>query len=237
MTTTPDVVYILAKKSQYEELRYSLRSLRNIPHGKVFIAGACPEWAQNVIHVPVDRVAGETRYQNAERNWYGALTHPELSDDYITMNDDFYIMRPIDAIEYYHDGSLREYLKVLTERGATHPNYLNAMQITLDILRSHGIADPNGYLLHVPMIMNKQKRLELHDMFVNQIEHGEILLMRTLYGNLYDVGGTHMHDVKFLDGNFDHDLPFLSTNDPGFKYEAIGDFIRDTFSEKSEYER
>jgi hypothetical protein len=34
------------------ELRYSLRSLRNFPRGRVFIAGFKPSWVKNVTHIP-----------------------------------------------------------------------------------------------------------------------------------------------------------------------------------------
>jgi len=236
MTTTPDVVYILKRKSQYEELRYSLRSLRNIPHGKVFIAGACPEWAQNVIHVPVEPISGESRYQNAERNWLGALTHPDLADDFIAMNDDFFIMKPIDELENWHDGDLMDHYKLRVEMGA-HPNYTTAMKIAYDRLRAAGVENPKGYTLHIPMFMNKYKRINLHHMYRHQILCGEIVLIRTYYGNLYELGGKQMLDIKFADDQFTGEETFLSTTDPSFKYERVGELIRETFADKSPYER
>ena len=39
-----DVVYCVKELITNEELRYSLRSLRNLPHRKVWIFGGCPKW-------------------------------------------------------------------------------------------------------------------------------------------------------------------------------------------------
>lgn len=235
--SAPDVVYPLVRKSQYEELRYSLRSLENVPHGRVFIAGAKPDWlSDEVIHIPVPKIAGETRYQNAEKNWRNALSHPDLSEDFIAMNDDFFIMQPMPTIPYYHDGSIDEYIELREKLGDTHENYLNGMRITSELCKQFHVKTPLGYTLHVPMLMNKYKRLALTTMMRDRTDNGEIVLMRTLYGNLFNVGGERIPDVKYYDDSYDETLPFLSTTDPAFKYERLGDFIRAKFPVKSQYE-
>lgn len=234
----PDVVYPLKRKSQYEELRYSLRSLKNVPHGRVFIAGhELPKWAKHVIHIPVTRIKGENGFMNAERNWIAACSHPKLSDDFIAMNDDFFIMKPMDRINAYHDGDLKTYINYRVHLGINE-NYEVAMRSALKFLQEMGIEKPVGYTLHVPMMMNKYKRINLHHMFRYEILRNSIVLMRTLYGNLYSAGGEEMIDVKMIDGREweKYEDPFLSTNDPSFKYEKIGELIRSKFPEKSPYE-
>lgn len=233
-----DVVYPLKKKSQYEELRYSLRSLANIPHGKVYIAGAeFPSWGSDKLgFIPVPRIDGESRFDNAERNWLAACQFLGLSDDFIAMNDDFFIMKPIDEIPEYHNGELEAYMEYRKSLNDTHEVYLTAMQQTIQLLRERGIKQPIGYTLHTPMVMNKHLRLRLHEMFQYELSHSQFLLMKSLYGNLFDVGGEKHRDVKFLSDNFDKDETFLSTSDAMFKHEKLGEFIRDTFPEKSLYE-
>lgn len=234
----PDVVFPLKIKSQYEELRYSLRSLANVPHGRVFVAGAKPEWLTNAIHIPVSpKGPQESRFQNAERNWMAACSHPDLADDFIAMNDDFFILKPVKSIRYYHDGPLQEYLEYRQSLGDTPENYLLAMQTAGDILRDFHVKDPLGYTLHVPMVMNKWHRLALHAMFERQINAGQILLMRTLYGNLFNCGGRRMIDVKFVNDRFSRRSTFLSSNDQSFKNGELGEFIRSKFPNKSPYER
>lgn len=48
-----DILY-LCRPGENLELRYSLRSLRNVPHGRVWIFGDCPDWVTNVnlVHQP-----------------------------------------------------------------------------------------------------------------------------------------------------------------------------------------
>ena len=237
MMNVPDVVYPLKKKSQYEELRYSLRSLKNIPHGRVFIAGVeVPSWAKNVIHIPVERVDGESRFENAERNWLAACNDVRLSQEFIAMNDDMYFMKPLEYLPYYHDGELEGYMKYREQIGDTHENYLIAMQQTMKLLKEWKIERPLGYTLHLPMVMNKFRRIKLHVMFDYELSHGQFLLMKTLYGNLFECGGEQRIDVKYVNNNFDPDETFLSSNDAAFKYEKLGEFIRSKFPEKSPYE-
>lgn len=240
MKRTLDVVYPLKKKSQYEELRYSLRSLKNIQHGKVIIAGAeLPSWLSpnEVIWVPVQQVEGESKFENAERNWLEACKFNGLSDDFIAMNDDFYFMKPVKRLRYYHDGDLSEYIKYREELKDTSDNYMTAMQQTLKLLQEHGIKKPKGYTLHIPMVMNRHLRIKLHKMFEHELSHGQFLLMKTLYANIFDMGGKKHVDVKYHNDNYDADATFLSTNDAVFKHEEMGEFIRSTFSEKSQYEK
>lgn len=233
----PDIVYPLKKKSQYEELRYSLRSLKNIPHGRVFIAGEeLPKWAKNITHIYVRRFDGESGYMNADRNWLEACMNNELSEEFIAMNDDMFFMKPIPELPYYHDGELAGYIKYRESLGDTHENYLIGMKQTLQLLREHGVEKPLGYTLHIPMRMKKSYRLALHGEFAREYNSGQLLLTKTLYGNLFHCFGTQRVDVKFINDNFDPDETFLSTNDPAFKYEKLGHFIRSKFPEKSEYE-
>lgn len=232
----PDVVYPLKSKSQYEELRYSLRSLKNVPHGRVFIAGEkLPDWAKDVTFIHVPRVKGETRFQNAERNWAAACSSPHLSDDFIAMNDDFFIMKPVEEIKPYHEGDLAECIKVRQKYGVSE-NYEVAMIKALDTLRERGIETPLGYILHFPMMMNKHKRQALHYQYKEEIDQGQIMLMRTYYGNIYQVGGEKSIDCKYINNNFDPNMTFLSSNDAAFKYEKYGEFIRSNFPKKSAYE-
>lgn len=39
-----DIVYFVKESAKNEELRYSLRSLKNFPHGRVWFYGYCPSF-------------------------------------------------------------------------------------------------------------------------------------------------------------------------------------------------
>ena len=53
-----DILYILGRGSKHDdkELRLSLRCLENNADGfdRVFIVGNCPDWVQNVVHIPAE---------------------------------------------------------------------------------------------------------------------------------------------------------------------------------------
>ncbi len=84
-------------EDQFEELRYSLRSLEL--HFKepfrVIIVGDLPDWSQNVIHIPHTRETGMT-----ENVLYDAITKmklvcqsPEVNNYFIRMYDDIYLLQ------------------------------------------------------------------------------------------------------------------------------------------------
>lgn len=97
----------------------------------------------------------------------------------------------------------------------------------------------HSYALHVPMFMNRYRRKATQGVisaFGYQPGH---IQMRTLYGNLWGVGGAEMTDVKILHKD---ELPyskalFISTNDQTFTDGKAGVYIRKQFSNKCKYER
>lgn len=106
---------------------------------------------------------------------------------------------------------------------------------TYDKLGSYGIHEPLNYELHVPMIMNK--------LLLKRLLKYKLCLWRSLYGNLYEVGGTEMKDVKIykptskkFDGTTytDKDLTFLSSSDDYF--DSFQKFLKGKFNKKSIYE-
>jgi hypothetical protein len=89
-----DVVYILREwYSDCLELRYSLRSLENIEHWKVFFIWWCPWWAKNIVHIKAADPY-QVKSLNALHKIKIACSDERISDDFILMNDDFYITRP-----------------------------------------------------------------------------------------------------------------------------------------------
>ena len=176
-----DVVYILGTGSKWDdnELRYSLRSLQYLKHNRVFIVGECPDWAVNVCHVPAGDIYGKQKQRNALHKLQRAIT-TDLSEDFILMNDDFFLLRPMKA-SYQYRQTLRQALQ-----GDAGGPYLEAIRNTQAMF-------PDGldYSLHTPFVYNKAK-------LARTIEAcgDEPVLLRTVYGNMHEVGGEAMDDVK-----------------------------------------
>lgn len=220
-----DVVYVLREANWNPSLKLSLRSLNNIKHGKVFTVGHTPVWVQNTIKIDVKQ--GEDRFRNTTRNLIAACEHPELSDEFILMNDDFYILRQIDDIPVYHRGLLGP----LAEAEDGGP-YRKQRKEAYEYLLSLGIEEPLNYDLHIPMVVNKHKMLEI----LKDLKKGHSH-KRSVYGNIVRLGGEFMNDVK-IHGNddFDPTLPFLSSNTDAIDHGLLGKFLKKLFKEKSIYE-
>ena len=225
--TLPDIVYVVRPGDKNEELRYSLRSLRNLPHGKVWIAGYKPTWLGNDIgYIPSQKKPGG--HMQAKLNLRAACEHPEVSESFVYMNDDFFIMRPLETLPVMHRGSLADAAK--NDNMAS--SYQRAMGKTLAVLAKQGIKDPLMYELHGPMTVTKAGMLEALALCTYPM-----IQERTIFGNMQGVGGERRrnHKVRRQDSGWDK-WDFLSTNDNTFRTLPVGEYIRSKFKTAGPYE-
>ena len=236
-----DIVYPMLADKESDELRYSLRSLVNLPHDKVIFVGGCPKFINQSKVTVIPNQQTKTKWKNSTSNVIKACKSPLVSDDFILMNDDFYILKPV--AEPVRDLNLaRGYTEDVVKKYLSHcqkiSNYLDGMQKTLAFLQGLGIEKPLCFELHIPIIFNKDKFLKMFEL--PGIEKIEVLHKRSVYGNLYYKTPTILpHDVKVLNRTkFEEDLykdyTFLSTSDLGFK--KTTDFLNKRFPNKSVYE-
>lgn len=231
-----DILYTLKNCSNCDELTYSLRSLVNLPHDRVFIVGGCPNNINKskVIHIKTEQ--NSTKWKNSTENVKKACADARLSDDFILMNDDFFILRQVanpvqefniawDTMQKLYDSSLA--------RGAACANWYKGMKETKDLLQKQGISDPLCYDLHTPFVFNKAKFLKIFDIAgINDID---VLHWRSVYGNLYLKDTQFIEDVKVRTANdFKQDSKFISCSDSGFG--IIKPILNKLFPNKSEYE-
>jgi len=238
-----DIVYVVGTGSvwQNNELRYSLRSLQHIPHRNVVIVGELPEWCQNVIHIPIPdgyaNVHGG-KYKNVMRKTIAACEDARVSDSFVLMNDDFFFLEDCTAIKPYINGSLDEQIE---HYGSNNRNqYGNALRRTKRILKLKGIQEPVSYAVHYPIVYNKQKFLEMTEMF-DWLE--KPASWRTIYGNLFFENPVWRIDPKV---NNEDQLQeflteqgtwnFLSTSDQVVLIPAFQNWIKERFPNKSHYE-
>lgn len=230
-----DVVYPIKAYDSNSELRYSLRSLENLPHDRVFVAGYKPEWmADEVIHIPVDQSGYENKYVKTARNLEAVANHPDLSDNFILMNDDFFIMQPQQVAPVHHAGPLNDTINWRYKQYPQSP-YTNGLIKVFHRLEALGVSEPLSYELHVPMVINKYSFLEALEIAKDLDGFGK----RTIYGNLNKIRGTQLEDPKFTNPNknWEEDIQFVSTDEGSFRYHKIGRWIREKFPEKSKYEK
>lgn len=238
-----DVGYILGHQSEYEELRYSLRSLKHVPHDEVFVAGAPPpDWTQNLHHIPVeqapldrrDRDWSGNRKTNMRRNILALLDSPEVSDEFLYMNDDFILVQPLETLPPLpHLGTFTEHFGGRPQR----PPHAELYEWFL----TQGISDPYLVSEHVPMVVDQRL-----SGWMREVWHMTGFPVSSLWGNLAGVElqpayrGPHFDWVLRTDQEHREAWPehwwSVSTVDPSFHDHPVGEKLRGLFPEPSEYE-
>lgn len=228
-----DIVYLLKDTPTNEELTYSLRSLVNLPHDKVFFVGGCPNNIDRtkIIHIPI--IQTNDKYKNTENGLKYICKDNRLSEDFILMNDDFFILKPIkDPKEELKlcRGPIEDVLKSLPSGGT----YWLSMRQANIFLKDLGFSEPLSYELHIPMVINKKKFLDMFSLnYIDSISPGQ---QRSIYGNMFLKGSKFVKDVKVYQNkteSFEVDK-FLSSEDTSWP--RIKEYIGSLFSNKSEFE-
>ena len=225
-----DVVYV-CRDGKNEELRYSLRSLQNFPHNNVWVVGGAPDWySGNLIKTNQTK----SKYDNAHNNVRAICSSRKISKSFVLMNDDFFIVKPIEKIPYMYSRPFREFLEDY-KKWAGNNRRVTIMSEVLETLISLGIQEPLDYELHVPMVFEKQKLAKILPLGY---------AIRSIYGNYYNVGGVKTKDVKYhtyLRGGpepYDYiklKSPFLSTSDRTF-WQIEKNVLQKMFPDPSPYE-
>lgn len=224
----------LCRTGDNEELRYSIRSVvKNTENPNIWVVGGKPSWYQGN-YIKTDQRSD--KYKNVIGSLKAIVRNNDIPEDFILMNDDFYIIKPIDRIQTYHGGMFDTKIDLFA-KNAKNSYYTSILKNTSKRLKDAGIENPLDYALHVPMELNKEKLSTVIKPMVS---------IRTMYGNLFSVGGTQIDDVKFhrmatrgwaKNPNLDDlDIEYLSTSDNSFAevYESV---LKDMFSEPSAYEK
>ena len=226
-----DLVYICGPGNN-EELRYSIRSaVKNLKFDNLWVVGGKPSWyAGNHLEV----IQNKSKYVNARNNLRAICNSPEISSSFILMNDDFYIISKVDNVPYMHGGSLFKKISRYQELTGDTRYVLMLKKTFANLSRRFG-NDVLDYELHVPMVMEKEKLLKIIDVPD---------LWRSRYGNVFNVGGIEMDDVKlYSSGVFAKKISevdilkydYLSSNDDSF--EEMKQTILDVyFTNKTVYE-
>jgi hypothetical protein len=228
-----DFVY-LCRNGNNEELRYSIRSVyKHVDSPKIWVVGGKPSWYTG--NYAKSDQSGD-KYKNVINSLNTIVNNEGISDDFILMNDDFYIIKPIKKIQTYHGGKFKNKVDLFS-KNARSSYYTSLLKNTMTELKNAGIEDPLDYAIHVPIELNKEKLSTVINPNVS---------IRTIYGNLFNVGGIEIDDVKFhrvatrkWAKNPDLDtinFEYLSTGDDSFL--EVYDFIlKDMFKDPSPLEK
>lgn len=213
------------RHSYSDELRYMLRSTANIPHRDVFIIGDHPRF--NIHHIPYIQTVDVAK--NTLEILNTAVNSRDISDDFIWWHDDTYLMNPVDSIGTYHRGYYKEILREYVLKRKNN-YYTQRMHKTYTRLLQLGIKNPICYEIHVPFVINKQKWREVSEHITPSLNK------LSMYGNLNNIGGSQIKDVKVRRGDSVPDGTLISTHDSTFNNSKVGRHIKEIFSDKGIYE-
>lgn len=203
VSVAPDVVYVVRPGDSNPELRWSLRTLVNLPHGTVWLAGHRPRWVRgNVRHLPTEQrevVDTATKRDNAWVNLRAAVECDDVSGRFTYMDDDYFILTRHDRAPVVHRGPLAAHVEDYTAR---YPDsaYTRLLAHTFDTLRSLGVDEPLSYDLHVPLEVDRAalaRVMRICD--EHTIGEGRAKTRpawRSVYGNLMDLRGEMVEDCK-----------------------------------------
>lgn len=235
-----DIVYTVKYTDKNEELIYSLRSLCNLPHDRVYFVGGCPEGINKkaIRHIPVPAL--EHKYDTTTNNLCEVCKLEELSDNFIWMNDDFFILQkienPIKEL-YLNKGNMELSISSFLKRNGKLTSYMCGTEHTFKYLKSIGVKDPLNYELHTPYVYNKYN---VRSMFnISGMISVPRIQPRSVYGNLYIKHSTTVSDCKIfrktvVDYNELSTRKFLSSSD--VTWPKVREFLDSRFKEKCKYE-
>lgn len=208
-----------------EELRYSLRSLKNAPAGRVWVAGSKPPWVTNVEFIPGN--AHNDGQKNMLYNILAVLRHPDCGENVIIMNDDFYILKQVSAIPIQFRKTLRQHIDGLRRVSW----WSHSLRATHSVLLNEGHELPISWELHQPFPADRDKMITaVQDCLL----HSPTLQFRSIYGNRYLKPIMSNTDGKFSSKNQDWDRTFVSSHD--FMFPLMKSKLEKLFPEKSIYE-
>lgn len=229
-----DVVYVCKESPTNEELRYSLRSLKNLVGiRKVWIFGYAQPWLDNVEYVPIEQHEGN-KWLNAAKQIKAICDNNNITKDFILFNDDFFVCKKTDKIPAYFDRTLSarigDFLKAY--KWNAWSTYARRLKVAKQELQKRGYTSYN-FETHYPMVFNREKLARICE------EYGEFGCKRSFYGNIYNPPREQASDCKLYHIN---DKPtgkerFLSSMDTTFKSGEIGNYIKKKFNKPCKYEK
>lgn len=232
-----DIVYLVKNSYRNEELRYSLRSVEaNWKYKSVWFYGGCPEGLKPDHYVAVKQF-GDTKWQRVRNMMVEVCTNDSITEDFWLFNDDFFVLKPKpENMKPLYNTTLEERIKKIEGRhGGIPTDYTKPLRHLVKTLKNanKGTLD---YAVHKPMLINRKKMLEVLERFPDEP------MMRALYGNYWNIGGTSRPDMKIQltrwngTANAMREWDFVSTSDASFQNGDVGRYLRDKFKTPSRFE-
>lgn len=181
------VIPLLEDDRNNVELRFALRTLKNIEFDRVFVVGDKPNWLQNVTYI-----ANSSHFGNRARNimtniWY-ACKDERLSSNFIFINDDYFFLKEINNFPYFYKGTIQDGMEA-----AQWGEYYSHLLATKMVLNENNLGTLN-FDVHFPIVYNKDKMLSVIDKYNWDTPYG--FTMKSLYCNTLGIEGIFSLDCN-----------------------------------------
>lgn len=169
-----DVVYF-TRANEGIELRYSLRSLMNVEHDRVFFIGPMPDWAQGVEHIDLHY---KDKWVALQEKFAYMCDDDNLSKTVLLFEDDMYVTKPRAEWPLVFHSTLDGMLQI---RPRDSGPWGKSVGVTKDYLEDIGVAVPMSYEAHVPVPVDRKQGQKIMRALPEGLGH---IRPHSLYGNL-----------------------------------------------------
>ena len=246
-----DLVYMVRRGDKNEDLKMSLRSIDKFAPSfdNVRIFGYKPTWINDSVkYVPTRQLDRIGKWKNCQTNLLAVCSDPSVSENFILMNDDFILTRPIqdwneslNKVKNTFEEQIEEYKRVGPDTGYTR-FFSESLDFTKKISGKNIVMN---FELHIPMIFNKTKLLNMLEMeeIKSFMKDNWVMFYRSLYGNIYTDIKETMKDVKIYPATEDSDkfdTEWISVDDNIIGWESwapkLNKYLNNLFPNKSRFE-
>lgn len=208
------------RKNDSRELEWSIASVKKNLAGEISIIGDKPDF--EVEATVISTYGSEWKSYSPYHNVLDKILMAcQLYDEFVLMNDDFFILNPIDITKHYNRGGMLEHVN-----GRKFDSYTRALQNTRNLLSGRGLTDVD-FETHTPMLIKSKLMLQAISEILPQLRNSQTILIRSYYGNRFGLVSETISDVKNPD-NY-KELDMISTNEETFAGE-IGQYIKEKLS-------
>jgi len=153
-----DVVYkigVTADWGDFNELRYSIRSVeQNFKDlDKIYIVGHRPRWLQNIVHIDAKDPYRTNKDGNLINKLIMASVHPDISDKFINISDDQYMMNPVTTEDLQHPIIDNSHIQFIP--GAKLNRWQSRLKRTVEVLKRNGF-NHDCYEAHSPYLLDSK---------------------------------------------------------------------------------
>jgi hypothetical protein len=221
-----DLVYVYKRFVGGCELKYSLRSAcANLTFDKVVIVGDEPVGLKDIVHIHHRGPFG--KHVNCFSKLQRAIDSPTVSDPFVLMNDDFFILRPFEQIPYLYMSKLSDWVKGFPHRSSYYEKALKTLEIVGDKARI--------FETHFPIVYEKEKLRRVIEKY--KLPCG--IMLRTLYAHEYKIAGEQSPDFKARSSGqlIEYSKKrFMSTTEQAARTNTFRKVMNSLFPEPSRFE-